>query len=177
MFEFPFNWPLAISGPAIVGSRFLFAIAGSTILSRLPSPCNGSKSQSGGPTIKNNLSPKRNRREAISLWSLQFAVVAMLIALAGCAGAPIGADHVAPRLAYRQVENSVLNSGKLSSDTLSLLHRYDLDRLVATDPDEAVRRIHQKAVATGERDLLFALAELSYFHGDRVRESVKPWDP
>jgi hypothetical protein len=101
----------------------------------------------------------------------------MLIALAGCAHAPIGADRVTPRMAYQQVGKSVLNSGTLSAGTVSLLHRHDLGSVVLTDPEEALRQLHQKAIATGERDLLFALAELSYLNGERVRETVKPWDP
>ena len=96
--------------------------------------------------------------------------------LAGCT-APIGADRVTTRQAYAQVEASALRSGKPGPDTVAILHRYDLDRLGAERPDEAVRQLHQKAVATGERDLLFALAEMSYVAGDQIRRSVKPWDP
>ena len=96
--------------------------------------------------------------------------------LAGCP-APIGADRVTTRQAYAQVEASALRSGKPGPDTVAILHRYDLDRLGAERPDEAVRQLHQKAVATGERDLLFALAEMSYVAGDQIRRSVKPWDP
>lgn len=70
----------------------------------------------------------------------------------------------------------MLSSGKLSAHTVSLLHRYDLDRLVVADPNAALRQFHQRATETGERDLLFALAELSYYNGERVQESIKPWD-
>ena len=35
-----------------------------------------------------------------------------------------------------------------------------------------MRQLHAKAVATGERDLLFALAELSYLAGDHFSRSV-----
>jgi pimeloyl-ACP methyl ester carboxylesterase len=102
--------------------------------------------------------------------------VALGIFLAGCT-APIGADKVTTRQAYAQVEGNALRTGKPSADTDSILHRFNLDRLAARQPDEAVRRLHEKAVATGERDLLFALAELSYAAGDHIRGSVKPWDP
>src|SRR5262249_21257882 len=40
-----------------------------------------------------------------------------------------------------------------------------------------VRHLHEKALVTGHRDLLFALAEMSYVAGDQIRRSVKPWDP
>ena len=115
----------------------------------------------------------------ISEFGLPFLVVALAVAvtlLAGCT-APIGADRVTTRQAYAQVEASALRSGKPGPNTVSILHRYDLDRLAAEHPDEAVRQLHQRAVATGERDLLFALAEMSYVAGDRIRRSVKPWDP
>lgn len=98
------------------------------------------------------------------------------ILVAGCA-APIGADRVTARQVYTQLEANALRTGKPSGTTVAILHRYDLDRLAVSQPDEAVRQLHQKALETGDRDLLFALAELSYVAGDHIRHSVKPWDP
>jgi pimeloyl-ACP methyl ester carboxylesterase len=106
---------------------------------------------------------------------LPILTLALGVSLAGCV-APIGADRVTTRQAYAQVEANALSTGKPSANTVAVLHRYDLDRLVAGQPDEAVRRLHQKAVTTGERDLLFALAETSYVAADHFRRSVKPWD-
>lgn len=96
--------------------------------------------------------------------------------LTGCV-APIGADRVTTQQAYAQVEANALLTGKPSGTTVAILHRYNLDRTAADQPDEAVHQLHQKAVATGERDLLFALAELSYVAGEHIRREVKPWDP
>lgn len=96
--------------------------------------------------------------------------------LAGCA-APIGADRVTTRQAYAQVEANALRTGKPSANTEAILHRCELDRLATRKPDEAVRQLHQKAMAAGERDLLFALAEMSYLAGEHIRRSVKPWEP
>ena len=96
--------------------------------------------------------------------------------LAGCV-APMGANRVATRSAYEQVEANALSAGRPSAETISLLHRYDLDELAAQQPVEAVRRLHEKALATGERDLLFALAEVSYVAAEKLRRSVKPWEP
>jgi len=100
----------------------------------------------------------------------------LVLLLAGCA-TPIGADKVSTRQAYAQVQANALRNGKPGAATEAILHRYDLDRLAARHPDEAVRQLHQKAVATGERDLLFALAELSYVAAEHIRHSVTPWDP
>jgi hypothetical protein len=106
--------------------------------------------------------------------SLCLALAALL--LAGCV-APIGADRVSTRLAYDQVDANALRTGKPSAATASLLHRYELDPLAARHPDQAVRLLHQKALDTGDRDLLFALAELSCVAGEDIRRSVMPWDP
>jgi pimeloyl-ACP methyl ester carboxylesterase len=111
---------------------------------------------------------------ATSFAGLALALAALL--LAGCV-APIGADRVTTRQAYAQVDANALRTGKPSAETVSVLHRYGLDRLAVRYSEEAVRQLHQKAVATGERDLLFALAELSYVAADQIRRSVKPWDP
>ena len=105
-----------------------------------------------------------------------FCLAAGLALMEGCASRPIGADQVSTRLAYAQVTAGAVNTAKPSSATVSLLHRYDLDRLAAYDAPKAVLTLHEKALATGERDLLFALAELSYTAGEQVRHSLKAWD-
>ena len=114
-----------------------------------------------------------------STFSLSVAgpALALAVSLLGGCMAPIGADRVTTRQAYAQVDANALRTGKASGETVSILHRYDLDRLAVRQPDEAVRQLHQQAVATGDRDLLFALAELSYVAGEQIRHSVKPWDP
>jgi pimeloyl-ACP methyl ester carboxylesterase len=101
--------------------------------------------------------------------------VGLGIFVAGCT-APIGADRVTTRQAYAQVDANALRSGKPSPKTMEVLHRFDLDRLAEKQPDEVVRRLHEKALATGERDLLFALAEMSFVAGEQISHSVKPWD-
>jgi pimeloyl-ACP methyl ester carboxylesterase len=92
------------------------------------------------------------------------------------ARSPIGADRVSTRLAYAQVASDALSSARPSAATLSLLHRYGLERLAARDAPKALLSLHQKALDTGGRDLLFALAELSYTAGQQVRRGLKPWD-
>ena len=111
--------------------------------------------------------------DGTSCASLALALAASL--LVGCV-APIGADRVPTRQAYAQVDANALRTGKPSAETVAILHRYDLDRLAVRHADEAVRQLHEKAVATGERDLLFALAEISYVAGDQIHRSLKAWD-
>lgn len=119
--------------------------------------------------------PKPRIRTKCERWLPALTITLLGLLLAGCK-APMGADRATPRQVYEQVEANALGAGRPSADTVSLLHRYDLDALAAAQPVEVVRRLHAKALATGERDLLFALAEVSYVAGEKLRHSVKPWE-
>lgn len=96
----------------------------------------------------------------------------MLLLLAGCSS-PIGVEEVPTRKAYEQVEGNVLSTGEPSAETIVILDRYQLKARAKKSPEEVVRELHAKAVATGERDLLFALAELSYVAGDHLKHGAK----
>lgn len=81
------------------------------------------------------------------------------------------------RQAYAQVEAGILRDDQLSAETVSILHRFNLDKPGTREPDKALAPLHQQALATGDRGLLLALAELSYAAAEKVRRSVKPWEP
>ncbi len=103
------------------------------------------------------------------------ASVAGALLLAGCA-TPIGADRVSSREAYTQVEKNALSAGVPSADAAWIINRYGLAKLARERPDEAVRQLHAYALSTRDRDVLYALAELSFVAGDFVGQSVQPWD-
>jgi pimeloyl-ACP methyl ester carboxylesterase len=106
---------------------------------------------------------------------ISWLVVLLGLPTSGCR-APIGADKVTTTQAYAQVQATALRTGKPSARTVAMLHRYDLDRLGTRQPDEVVRQLHPIAVATGDRDLLFGLAEMSYVAAEQIRRSLKSWD-
>jgi len=130
------------------------------------------KLSKGAPGSKSGFRPPPVNRGFVPV--LSFVGLALL--LVGC-HAPISADRVSTRNAYQQVEANALDTSTPSADTLSVLHRYGLSKLAKTRPDEAVVRLHEKAVASQDRNLFFALAELSYAAGDQISRSVQPWDP
>ena len=112
-------------------------------------------------------------RFPITRWTMKrfgWCVVALLPFLGGCAGRPIGVDRVGTREAYQQVEANVLLSGKLSTDTRTVLHRFDLSKVAEDDPAKALLSLHERALVNRERSLLFALAELSYLTGEKASE-------
>ena len=103
-------------------------------------------------------------------------VLSLCVCLTGCLG-PVGADKTAPLMSYRQSHENAVSDLQLSRETLSVLYRFSMKEEFARAPDDVLRRIHQKAMDTRDRGLLFALSELNYLTGERVRRGVKPWEP
>ena len=108
------------------------------------------------------------------LWCALFG--SLLVWVTGC-HAPIGARPASPSDTYRQLHVNALSAGKPTPETRLVLRRYDQEAVFAKSPDTTLKLIHQKALASNDRDELFALAELNYLAGDRLRRSVKAWEP
>jgi pimeloyl-ACP methyl ester carboxylesterase len=102
--------------------------------------------------------------------------VALLLFDTGCA-TPIGADRSSPAIVYRQIHGNVIADGQPGGTTLEILHRFDQEEVFKKSPDVTLQLFHQKAVESGDRDLIFALSELNFLTGEQIRRSVKPWEP
>jgi len=105
------------------------------------------------------------------------ALCGLTLALGTGCRAPIGARMATPASTYRQLHANALNRGEPTPDTRAILRRYNQQEVFAQAPDAALRVIHQKAVASHDRDEIFALAELNYLVAERIGRSVKPWEP
>lgn len=88
-------------------------------------------------------------------------VLAVLVFLAGCA-TPIGVSRVGQDRAYGQITANVMETGVPSADSLRVLRRYHLEEPFKKQPSAALRALHDHACKETRRDVLFALAELSY---------------
>jgi pimeloyl-ACP methyl ester carboxylesterase len=102
-------------------------------------------------------------------------IVVLGLGLTGCTS-PVGADKRAPSIVYRQTHENAISQSEPSPDTLSVLHRFDQVEQFAKSPDATLELIHRKALESRDRGLLFALSELNYIEGDRVRRSLKAWE-
>jgi len=102
-----------------------------------------------------------------------------VLLLAGCKSArkPVGADKANTERTYRQTHDNSVGQDTMSRETRELLHRYGQDEQFEQSPDETLRIMHDKAVATRTRGMLFALSELNYLAANRLRHGVKPWEP
>jgi pimeloyl-ACP methyl ester carboxylesterase len=89
------------------------------------------------------------------------ALVLASVALVGCQ-TPIGVDRVGMTRAYEQITASTLTGPQLSADSETVIGRYGLDKLEKESPDLAIAKLQEEACKDHRRDVLFALAELSY---------------
>lgn len=97
------------------------------------------------------------------------------LGLTGCI-APVGTNKSTPSKVYSQTHENALSRSEPSRDTLSVLHRFDQVEKFDKSPDATLELIHGKAMESRDRGLLFALSELNYIQGERVRRSLKPWE-
>jgi len=108
------------------------------------------------------MTPMRRRRLVI--------LGALCLALAACAG-PINAVRVDPKVAQRDLARSATTTGDPSWPTRNVLFERGLFEAFAERPEAAIADLHKAMVAAGgDQDLLFALAELSFLHGQAAKK-------
>jgi pimeloyl-ACP methyl ester carboxylesterase len=101
----------------------------------------------------------------------------LLLGLLGGCATPIGVTAVSAEKSYQLSTVNPLNQGVVSNSARAVLHRYNLAETFSTDPRGAVRFLHDTAIHDDRRDILFALAELSYLGGEKLKASASPEAP
>ena len=96
-------------------------------------------------------------------------VAALLCLLAGCA-TPIGVSYVDRRVAYESLTTNVLSTERMSSFSARELVNFNLYQEFEDNPQKALADLHSGLAPTGDEDRLFALAELSFLHGENSGE-------
>jgi len=95
-------------------------------------------------------------------------VTTAALLLAAC-GPPVSVSRVSPRTVTQELTQSALNSNTPSLFSRNVLHRWNLTETYRGDPETAIGRLHALAIdSRGGQDTLFALAELSFAHGDET---------
>jgi pimeloyl-ACP methyl ester carboxylesterase len=97
-------------------------------------------------------------------------VLACALAVSGCA-TPVGVRSVTPRTAYQDTFANSLSDGVVSDNTKVVLDRFDLQQTFKKNPAAAIETLHKKALRDGRRDILYALSELCYEHGEQLHKS------
>ncbi len=99
-------------------------------------------------------------------WSL--ALIAVL-AVTGCAAVPVGVTRADARTVGRQLTASALSGDEPSLFSRNELNRLDVADRFDEDPEQALADLRSLALGTGENDLYFALAELSFLHAEKTK--------
>jgi len=91
------------------------------------------------------------------------------LALAACAS-PVQAIRADPRVVHGDLARSAVATGEPSTPTRNVLFERGLFGPSAQRPETALADLHRDMVASGgDPDLLFALAELSFLHGESAK--------
>ena len=101
------------------------------------------------------------------MWVLVLAGVALL---ASACATPVGVTRVDTSTAYRILTESAVSAGQPSEPSKTVLRRLgQLDRF-EDEPAAVLAELHRGLGRAGDEDRLFALAELSFLHGEQTGE-------
>ncbi len=98
-------------------------------------------------------------------YPVRIALAAALVA-AGCA-TPVGVSRIDPQAAYRLHTESALSEGEPSEASKTVLRRLGLMDRFAKEPAAVLAELHKGLAPTNDEHRLFALADLSFLHGER----------
>ena len=93
-------------------------------------------------------------------WALSLGILALV---AGCA-TPIGVNYVDRSVAYQSLTANAISAEKPSSFSARELMNRNLYQRFEEDPAKALAELHASLASEGDEDLIFALAELSFFY-------------
>jgi len=93
--------------------------------------------------------------------------VAIALLAAGC-GTPVGVSRIDPQAAYRLHTVSALSEGQPSEASKMVLRRLGLMDRFDKEPAVVLAELHRGLAPTGDEWRLFALADLSFLHGERT---------
>jgi pimeloyl-ACP methyl ester carboxylesterase len=94
----------------------------------------------------------------------------LLLCAALACSTPVGVDRVDTRTVHRELTASVLSTGRPSAPTRQVLQRRGLLEAFEEDPESTLAELHQGLAPHGHENRVFALAELSFLHGENSGE-------
>ncbi len=112
-------------------------------------------------------------QQIIRRWPIDAMLLSLCLALTAC-GTPISVERSDARDVQTELTSNALTTGRLSGPTTIALRRLDLLNLYAANPVAALMAVNRiVATDTRNRDLLFALAEMSFLQAEKKNE--RPW--
>lgn len=93
-----------------------------------------------------------------------------LLLLTSCS-TPVGVNRISPFEGYKAGYINPMSAGVPSEQVKYVLNRNNLLKKFENDPETTIARLHEKALRDNRRDILYALAEVSYLYADRLGKS------
>jgi len=93
------------------------------------------------------------------------STLAALLLFASACTTPIGVNYVDPAAAYHSLSANAISASRPSSFSARELMNRSLYQLFDDDPEKALAELHASLAPEGDEDSIFALAELSFLHG------------
>lgn len=106
--------------------------------------------------------------------TLLFLIILLAGVITGCS-TPVGVTRISPAASYHSSTANPISEGEMSNSARAVIHRYNLNETFADDPVKAIRFLQDTAILDDRRDLVFAMAEMSYLLGERRLKSSF-WD-
>ncbi len=101
-------------------------------------------------------------------WAILLGALCLL--LAACAG-PVEAVRADPKEVQRDLARSAISTGEPSWSTRNALYEHGLFDTFEKNPEPTITELHRVMVEErGDPHLLFALAELSFLHGQKAKK-------
>jgi pimeloyl-ACP methyl ester carboxylesterase len=100
-------------------------------------------------------------------------VVLAMAALLGACASPVGIKLVDTQTGYRVHSQNALSANRLSDASQTVLRRFGLLDRFDADPAGVLTQLHTDVGISEDDDRLFALAELSLFHGMHTGERTR----
>lgn len=96
--------------------------------------------------------------------------LALMALLSGCATSPIGVKRMDPDTVHRTMTANALTENVASIDTRNVLHRRGLYDAFRRKPATTLAELHRIVLIDDDDATWFALAELSFLHGQRTED-------
>jgi hypothetical protein len=117
--------------------------------------------------IKPAVEKARGFTDQLAKWlSLASSLGVLTLIVTGCAP-PMGVNYVDRTIAYHSLTANVLSTEQPSSFSARELMNRNLYQRFEEDPEGALAELHAGLAPEGDKDRLFALAELSFFHAQK----------
>jgi len=101
-------------------------------------------------------------------WIVRGTALALSALLLAACATPVGVKRVDAKRVHRELTANAISTDEPSASSRQLLNRLGLSDRFEADPDATLAVLHADLPPTGDADLVFALAELSFLRGEQT---------